>query len=232
MDIYVVADTAAIASSVVDRIERAVTSRERSRFSLGLAGGSTPQAAYRLLGDSSVDWDVIDLWLSDERWVPWDHADSNGRMAVESLGERGTGLIRPRWSELMRVEESAAHYDAELRLLHGEAWPDMVLLGMGADGHTASLFPDTDALVAPEPARWYVANHVPQLATWRLTATPWLLQHCTDVLVLVAGESKAETLAEVIEGPDGTHPIQLLRQASGSVTFIVDEAASQRLAGR
>ena len=231
MEIRVVIDNAAIARSVVEGIERQFASRERERFSLGLAGGSTPGAAYRLLRDSTLDWGRIDLWLSDERWVPWDDEQSNGRMALESLGG-GVNLHRPRWSDLLGPAGSAAHYEAELRLLHGNAVPDLVLLGMGPDGHTASLFPNTDAITESDDSRWYVANHVPQLDTWRLTATPWLLQHSKSVMVLVAGEGKAETLAEVLEGPDGVHPIQLLRHASGSVTFFVDEAAAGALSGR
>jgi 6-phosphogluconolactonase len=228
VETQIVADAAAIARSVVNRIEQAAAARQRARFSLGLAGGSTPQAAYRLLRHSSLDWAGIDLWLSDERWVPWESEASNGRMALESLGE-GTALHRPRWSESLGPEGSAAHYEAELRLLHDGALPDLVLLGMGADGHTASLFPNTDALVTPDDTRWYVANDVPQLDAWRLTATPWLLQHSMSVLVLVSGEDKAATLAEVVEGPDGMYPTQLLRHATGSVTFVVDEAAARGL---
>ena len=228
MEIQIVADAAAIARSVVDAIEQTVATKNGTRFSLGLAGGSTPQAAYRLLRNSTLNWEDIDVWLSDERWVPWDSETSNGRMALESLGD-GPALHRPRWSTSLRPEWSAAHYEAELRLLHGDTLPDLVLLGMGADGHTASLFPGTEALVTPDDTRWYVANHVPQLDTWRLTATPWLLQHSTSVLVLVSGEDKAATLAEVVEGPDGMYPTQLLRHAIGSVTFVVDEAAGGRL---
>jgi 6-phosphogluconolactonase len=231
MEIQVVADTAAIAASVVGLIEQAAATRERERFSLGLAGGSTPQGAYRLLRASALDWRTTDLWLSDERWVPWEHKDSNGRMALESLGD-GIVLNRPKWSAALEPEGSAAHYEAELRLLHDGDMPDLVLLGMGADGHTASLFPETAALITPDSGRWYVANHVPQLETWRLTVTPWLLRHSRAVVVLVAGEDKALTLAEIVDGPDGMHPVQLLRQATGSVTFVIDEAAAGSLGSR
>lgn len=198
-------------------------------MTLGLAGGSTPADTYRELGGHQVDWPNVRLWLSDERWVPHDHADSNGGMALELLpAEANRRLVRPRYSEFLQPEDSAAHYEAELRLIHDGRDPDMVLLGMGTDGHTASLFPGTTALDAPVD-RWFVANHVPQLDTWRLTATPSLLQRATAVVVLVAGSDKADVLREVLEGPDGAYPIQLLREAEGDVTVVCDEAAAARL---
>lgn len=198
-------------------------------MTLGLAGGSTPASTYDALGNHDIDWERVSLWLSDERWVAHDHADSNGRMALEHLpAAAAPRLVRPRYSVYLDPMDSAAHYEAALRDMHGDRAPDVVLLGMGTDGHTASLFPGTEALEA-DPRRWFVANHVPSLDTWRLTATATLLRRARRVLVLVAGEDKAEVLAEVIDGPEGRYPIQLLHQADGEVTVMCDRGAASRL---
>jgi 6-phosphogluconolactonase len=200
-------------------------------MSLGLAGGSTPSDAYRALGAHDVRWDRVSMWLTDERWVSHDDPQSNGRMALEYLPpEAADRLIRPRHSSFLDPADSAAHYDAELRSLHGNEPPDLILLGMGTDGHTASLFPGTAAL-EPDPHRWFVANRVPQVDGWRLTATPNLLKIARRVLVLVSGQAKAGVLAEVIEGPDGRFPIQLLHQAEGHVTIMCDREAASALSG-
>ena len=226
MQITVLADQTAIDDHVADLIAARTAA---GPMTLGLAGGSTPSGTYRACEDRPIEWSNVRLWLSDERWVPHDHPDSNGRMALEVLpAEAARRLVRPRHSAYLQPEDSAAHYEAELRLMHDGHNPDMVLLGMGTDGHTASLFPGTAALDAPAD-RWFVANRVPQLDTWRLTATPTLLKQATAVVVLVAGGDKAEVLAEVVEGPDGRYPVQLLRAASGSVTFVCDRAAASRL---
>lgn len=198
------------------------------RVTLGLAGGSTPQAAYRMLAFEPVGWERVDLWLSDERWVPWDDDRSNGRMAEEALARHVPATLhRPPWWEDLAPPDSAAHYEAVLRHLLSDGSGDLVMLGMGEDGHTASLFPDTAAL--SEQWRWYVANWVPALEAWRLTATPRLLRTARSVAVMVAGQSKAATLAAALEGPDGLLPIQVLRRAAGTVTWLVDEAAAAGL---
>lgn len=198
-------------------------------MSLGLAGGSTPADTYDALGEVSIDWDHVSLWLSDERWVPYDHPDSNGRMALEHLPSAASHrLVRPRFSPYLTPADSAVHYDAELRYMHGDRPPDIVLLGMGTDGHTASLFPDTDAL-ATDAHRWFVENHVPSLEAWRLTVTPSVLHRAETVLVLVAGTDKAALLADVLEGPADRYPVQLLRKAQGDVTVLCDADAASAL---
>lgn len=219
-------DRAALAGAVADAItDRAAT----GPITIGLAGGSTPADTYDALHDRDIDWNQVTLWLSDERWVPHDHADSNGSMALRHLPPAAADrLIRPPYSTNLRPEESAAHYDARLRFVHDGRAPDVVLLGMGGDGHTASLFPGSPALEAP-PSRWFVAHMVPSLGAWRLTATASVLQAADEVMVLVTGEDKATTLAEALEGPDGLHPIQLLRAAKGSVTVHCDPAAARAL---
>lgn len=198
------------------------------RVNLGLAGGSTPAATYQRLRDEEVGWDRADLWLSDERWVPWDHADSNGRMVADALADHIPARFhRPRFSPHLEPADSAAFYEAELRRLLTDGAADLILLGMGADGHTASLFPGSEALV--DQRRWFVHNRVPQQQATRLTATSRLLTAARRVAVLVAGVDKSETLAAVLEGPDGMFPIQFLQQAAGEVTWLTDREAASRL---
>lgn len=196
------------------------------RVSIGLAGGSTPEETYRVLAHRRPSWAGVDLWLGDERWVAHDSPESNGRMALAALGE-GIPLHRPRWSEFLTAPDSAAHYEALLRRLHGDRPPDLVLLGMGADGHTASLFPDTDALHAEN--RLFVANWVDSLDVWRLTATFDLIAAARTVLILTAGESKAATLQAVLEGPEGVYPIQRVIAGGNDVRLFIDRAAASRL---
>jgi len=217
-----------LAAGAAGAIANAIKESPGARVSVGLAGGSTPRATYEHLRWEPVPWDGVDLWLSDERWVPHDHEDSNGLMAATALVDHvGARFVRPRWSEYLTAMDSAAFYEAELRRFIPGGRSDIVLLGMGADGHTASLFPDTRAL--DEHRRWFVHNEVPQLDTWRLTATPPMINRARTVLVLTAGESKADVLATALEGPDGSVPIQLLRHAVGEVVWMVDEAAASSL---
>ncbi|HEU4894984.1 MAG TPA: 6-phosphogluconolactonase, partial [Acidimicrobiia bacterium] len=130
-------------------------------FSLGLAGGSTPSATYAALRGRATGWNRVDAWLSDERWVPPDHERSNGRMAAEILMDHVDARFhRPRWSEFMEPADSAAHYEATLRSIHEDRRPDLILLGMGEDAHTASLFPGSRAL--EEKTRWFVDNSIPE----------------------------------------------------------------------
>jgi 6-phosphogluconolactonase len=226
MDVSIHPDRATLADAAASII---VERSAAGPMTLGLAGGSTPADTYDALGRFDVDWDAVSLWLSDERWVAHDDPESNGRMALEHLPDGAASrLLRPHFSSYLDPHDSAAHYDAALRRMHGERPPDLILLGMGVDGHTASLFPGTDALDA-DPHRWFVANHVPQLDTWRLTATPSLLLSATRVLVLVSGASKASVLREVVEGPDELHPLQLLRRSEGNVTIMCDREAASEL---
>ncbi|MEX0757071.1 MAG: 6-phosphogluconolactonase [Acidimicrobiia bacterium] len=221
MEVLIQPDRATLARTAAELI-----ASQDGPFTLGLAGGSTPADTYDELHNIDLDWSQVSLWLSDERWVAPDDPESNGRMALDHLPAAAANrLIRPRYSDYLTPADSAVHYDAALRRIHGDDRPDLVLLGMGTDGHTASLFPGTDALEA-EPHRWFVANHVPALDTWRLTVTPSLLRSARRVVVLVSGTAKAQVLAEVLDGPDGVYPIQILRHAEGEVTVICDAEAA------
>lgn len=229
MPVHVAADRDALAAHASATIAGLLEDRARPRASLGLAGGSSPKATYHQLRWESLNWAMIDLWLSDERWVPPDHEDSNGRMAIDAfIAEVGATLHRPRWSPRLTPADSAAFYEAELRSIIPTGSADVVLLGMGDDGHTASLFPSTDAL--SERTRWFVENEVPQLDTWRLTTTSGFLRAAANVVVIVAGESKSSVLREVLEGAPNMYPIQLLREATGTVWWLLDNDAASELA--
>lgn len=195
------------------------------RFTLGLAGGSTPEATYERLAEAEVRWDRVDAWLSDERWVAPDHERCNGRMAADILFDHvDASLHRPLWGETIQPDDAAAHYEASVRSIHPDGVPDLILLGIGADGHTASLFPGTEAMT--EGTRWIVANYVPQQEETRLTATYPLLWKARQVMFLVAGEEKAQAVRDSF---DGETPAGRLGEGAGEVTWHLDAAAASLL---
>lgn len=225
MDVTVYRDAAALADGAAALVAELVSSVDGRRTDLGLAGGATPRPVYERLRWMAIPWDQVDLWLSDERWVAPDHEDSNGRMVEETLAAHVPAVFhRPRWSEHLRPADSAAFYEASLRGIFHEGAPDLVLLGLGDDGHTASLFPDTEALDAPD-GRLYVENHVPSLGAWRLTATPALLTAARSVVVLVSGASKAAAVRSVLEDESSELPARLLAGA-GAVRWLLDAPAA------
>lgn len=195
-------------------------------FTLGLAGGSSPASTYEALRGHSTDWARVDAWLSDERWVPHDHDRSNGRMAAEALMDHVPARFhRPRWSEFMEPADSAAHYEATLRSIHGEQRPDLILLGMGEDAHTASLFTGSRAL--DETTRWFVDNTIPETGEDRLTATYPLLWRARVLMVLTAGVAKAPALRDAFEGV--SNPIGRIAEGEAIVEWHVDQAAASLL---
>lgn len=199
-----------------------LASAAAKRFSLGLAGGTTPVATYEHLRGHDINWGDVDVWLSDERWVSHDDERSNGRMAMENLfGDVDARFERPRWSETMEPGDSAAYYEATLRSLHEDGHPDLVLLGMGGDGHTASLFPGSAAL--DEENRWYVANVIPETGEARLTVTYPLLWSARRLMVIAAGESKAEALRDSFAG---NTPAGRIGEGDAEVEWHVDTAAA------
>jgi 6-phosphogluconolactonase len=214
----------------------------RGQFTVALAGGSTPRDLYRSLADDealreAVRWPDVHVFWGDERHVPPTHDDSNFRMAHETLLDR---VPIPR-HQIHRIEaegpdaaQVAVAYEKTVRtslaLADGE-WPqfDLILLGMGKDGHTASLFPGSPAV--HEAARLVVAPLVEKLGAYRITMTPPVFAHARDTVVLVAGADKAGALREVLEGPflPERYPVQVLRGALGPVTWLLDEAAASAL---
>jgi 6-phosphogluconolactonase len=193
--------------------------------SFGLAGGSTPRAAYRELRTRDVAWDQLTCWLPDERWVPPGDPDANSLMARSELLDHVPARFLTPDTTLGDPFIAAMAYelllDAEL-----DPVPDVVLLGMGADGHTASLFPGTEALGVDRSG--YVANWVPALSTWRLTATVPLLTSARHVVFLVVGASKAEPLRRILV--DGEpFPAGLVAERAADVTWLLDSAAAAEL---
>ena len=196
------------------------------RFTLGLAGGSTPAATYEALRGRADGWQRVEAWLSDERWVPHDHERSNGRMAAEKLMDHVDARFhRPRWSEHIEAADSAAYYEATLRSIHEDRRPDLILLGMGEDGHTASLFPGSEAL--GERSRWFVANVIPETGEERLTATYPLLWSARRLMVMTTGERKAPALRDSFE--DETTPVGRIAEGEAEVEWHVDRSAASLL---
>ena len=230
----------AAAAMFVAAVAQAIDAR--GVFRIALAGGSTPKGVYsRLVDDpasrSRVQWEHVYFFWGDERHVGPDHPDSNFRMVRETMLDRLT--IDP--SHVWRIKgeyedagRAADDYERDLRIAFGLGdgqLPrfDLILLGMGADGHTASLFPGTDAL--HERRRLAVANRVEKLATERITLTVPVLNNAEDVLFLVQGEEKAEALKAVLEGPYEPErlPSQLIRPVDGRLRWLVDPPAGRLL---
>ena len=224
----------------VEQAERAVAARGRAR--IAISGGSTPKAAFALLADPAepwrarMPWSKLDLWWVDERSVPPDDPDSNYRMTREALLDRvplAPGQIHRIEGEL-EPEAAAARYEAELRngfRLEGAEMPrfDLVALGMGPDGHTASLFPHTRAL--HELGRLVVANYVEAKESWRVTLTWPVINHAAAVFFVIGGADKAQILKEVFLGPRDPErlPSQWIRPAGGILTLLLDRAAAALL---
>ena len=226
---------AAAREEVVQRAQKAL--RARRRFTVALSGGSTPRRLYESLVGAEIDWTRTQLFFGDERCVPPEHADSNYRMVREALlskiaiPEKNVHRIRTEDEDPARVAKA---YEQELqgffKLRPGELPTfDLVLMGMGPDGHTASLFPGTTALA--EEVRLVVAPFVEKLGAWRVTLTAPVFNHARCVLFLVAGEDKAQALAGVLQ--DGRtpeeYPARLVRPAAGELLWWVDKAAARLL---
>ncbi len=230
------------AAMFVSAAVRAV--RERGSFKVALAGGTTPKGVYSRLADddrlrSRVAWERVQFFWGDERHVGPDHVDSNFRMAQEAMLNRlpinGSHVWRIK-GEYPDAGRAAEEYERDLWTAFGAGETsaemprfDLVLLGMGPDGHTASLFPGTDAL--REQRRLAVSNWVDKLKTERITLTPPVLNNAAEVLFLVHGPDKAAALQAVIEGPyqPDQLPAQLIRPRQGRVLWLVDPSAARLL---
>lgn len=231
-----------IARATAERVaELARTSIEaRGLFTVALSGGSTPRRVYELLAGEEfrqgIDWPNVHVLFGDERMVPPDHAESNYRMANEALLSR-VPVPAENIHRIDGVGDAAANasaYEAELRGLFGDAdWPrlDHVLLGMGDDGHTASLFPGTSAL--NESRLWVAPNWVEKLGAWRVTLTAPVVNAARHVTFLVSGAGKAVRLREVLKGErdPARLPSQLIRPSDGLLEWFVDREAASKLEG-
>lgn len=211
------------------------------RFRVALSGGSTPRALYRALAEPAlarrVDWTTVEFFFGDERGVPPDHPESNFGLANQALfrplGIPEDHVFRMK-GESADVESAARDYEALLRRqFHAEppAWPhfDLILLGLGEDAHTASLFPGTPAL--HEQTRLVVPNRAPQGIPLRLTLTAPVVNQARTVVFLVSGSAKAEAVKHVLEDPgDGDRwPAKLIRPAQGRLLWFLDQPAAAGL---
>lgn len=222
----------AAAQNFLQRASEAVA--EKGSFCVALTGGSTPKETYRLLAtepySTRVDWARTFVFWSDERCVPPQHEASNYRMAREALLDHvpipAANVHRMRGEA--EPEAAAAEYEQLVRDVVGERF-DLVHLGMGADGHIASLFSDTPAL--HEPSRRVRAQLVEAVDMWRITLTPVAILAAAYLTFMVSGEAKAAVLARVLEGahhPDRL-PAQLVAWSHGEVRWLVDAAAASHL---
>ena len=220
----------AAAREFAAKVEEAI--EERGRFAVVLAGGSTPETMYGILARDFVgriDWSRVYVFFGDERTVPPDHDDSNHKMASEVLLDHvPVGNVHRMRGELP-PQEAAEAYEEELRtFFQTEDVPrfDLILLGIGADGHTASLFPETSALEVHD--RWVVANPVLGLDTTRITLTVPVINAARAVVFLVAGEDKAEALREILEtdADPRAYPARLIQPPGGPVWMLDQSAAS------
>lgn len=213
--------------------------RDNGRFAVALSGGSTPKALYSLLATkSNVPWDKICFFWGDERHVPPDHPESNYRMANEALLSKVP--VRPENVFRIHAEEkeaaaAALQYEQALRgffhLSPGQ-FPrfDLVLLGTGPDGHTASLFPGTAAL--NETQRLVVANWVPKFNTHRITFSFPVLNAAACVMFLASGPDKAAILHQVLENSAADLPAQKVQPTDGQLIWLLDQAAAGALSRR
>jgi 6-phosphogluconolactonase len=213
---------------------------QRGRFTIALSGGSTPRNLYTLIAanaSATLPWDQMFFFWGDERHVPQDSPDSNYRMAQEALLSKvpvPPANIFPVPAENPDAAQAAEIYEQTLRKFFAVApgeFPrfDLILLGMGPDGHTASLFPETPAL--QEKSRLVVANWVEKLGSSRITFTLPLLNAARRVAFLVSGTDKAAALHEVLEGsaPAEKYPSRLVQPSEGKVIWFVDRAAASEL---
>ncbi len=224
-------DVTDLSNSAADLISNLLGS---DPFHFVLTGGSTPKMLYKILSGKELDWKNVHFWWGDERCVPPEHPDSNFGMAHQTLLSK----IAPEEDHVYRMKgemepgSAALEYEGHLRkVFGGGAIPalDLALLGMGEDGHTASLFPGTAALKVQD--RLVVHNYVEKLQANRLTMTFPILNQAKRILFLVSGVSKAMALKQVLEGERNPFrcPAQGIRPVHGELVFFVDEAAASML---
>jgi 6-phosphogluconolactonase len=237
-DILTLADSESLAETAAEIFIASAHAaiRKRGRFTASLTGGETASRLYSLLAEPEyagrIDWIRTLLTFTDERCVPPEDPESNYRQATETLLGRvpvpEDQVFRIR-GEISNPSRAAHFYEETLReLFPGKPGPrhDLLLLEIGEDGHTASLFPGTDAL--EDGDRWVAANYVPALGSWRITLTPQALGSARQVLFLVSGVEKASVAAEAFGGlPHETpHPCELVIPADGQCEILIDLAAA------
>lgn len=214
--------------------------RQRRSTLIALSGGSTPKRMYEVIKDPRfnrrIEWSRMQLFWGDERWVPTEDEQSNAGGAKRGFID-DVGVQEDSWhpwpTYLDDPDEAAGAYETSIRIVAGalDSTPvfDLILLGMGDDGHTASLFAGTAAV--HEQHRLTVAHEVPKLNATRLTFTPRLINNAKEVLFLVSGAGKAEMLHKVLDGPIDVDsmPSQVIRPDNGRLRWLVDDAAAAQL---
>jgi 6-phosphogluconolactonase len=240
--IYPTPDAVARAAAQFFTDTAITAAQSRGLARIAISGGTTPKAMFELLADptqpflATIPWDKLFLYWVDERPVPPDHEESNYRMTNEAM-LRTVPLPADqifRMEGELDPEVAAARYESIIRnsfKLEGAETPtfDLILLGMGDDGHTASLFPRTEGL--DNLTSIVIANHVPQKDTWRITLTWPVINQGREVAFLVEGAAKAQVLHDVFLGPyqPETYPSQIIRPATGKLTLLLDSAAADKL---
>ena len=211
---------------------------ERGRFTIALSGGGTPRPIYARLASAGyrerIDWSRVHIFFGDERCVPPDDARSNYRMAREALLDHVT--LPPENIHRIQGEidpaQAALIYEQDLQtLFRSTSFPafDLICLGMGDNGHTASLFPGTAAL--REHMRWIVPQYVEVMATWRVTFTAPLINAARNIAFLVEGAGKADMLWRVLNGPfdPDVLPAQMIQPVDGQLHWLLDAAAAAKV---
>lgn len=238
--VEVLPDADALAEAAAARFAAAAETaiRARGEFIVALSGGETPRRTYQRLTRkpwaSAISWSQVQVLWGDERCVPPDHPESNYRMAREALLDRvaipAAHVHRIHGEDDPAV--AASRYEDELHQLlrPPTARMDLVFLGLGAEGHTASLFPGGAAI--HESKRWVVAEYVPAHSSWRVTQTLVPINAAAEVVFLVSGSGKAGIVRRVLEdptGPGGELPAQAVAPGQGNVRWMLDAAAAAEL---
>ncbi len=238
-NINIFPDFQALTDAVVERFITIANQSVMARnfFFAALSGGSTPKPIYQALSapvnQDRLPWQDIHLFWGDERHVPQEHPESNYRMVKENLLDFVAipEINIHRVPTEMDPRLAAFYYEEKLRQYFEGAWPhfDLVLLGMGKDGHTASLFPNSPGL--NEEHRWFIANRLPNATGWRLTLTKNAINAARHILILVQGSSKANMLFEVLCGDINPYekPVQMIAPMDGHLDWMVDDEAASQL---
>ena len=227
--------SAATAELFVQASKEAIA--EKGSFTVALTGGSSPIKLHQLLATPAyreeIDWANVFIFWGDERWVPMEDERSNAKMAFDTLLNFvpvPSGQINPMYDAVKSPEEFAADYEQWIRDQADEDGVfDLILLGMGDDGHTASLFPGTDVL--KEESKWVAAYYLAPQNMYRITLTAPLINRAKKLVVMTFGEKKTHALHEVLEGEHNPelYPSQLLKPVNGELIFMVDEVAASQL---
>ena len=211
--------------------------QKRGRFVVALTGGSSPIALYQLLArpayQEKIDWNTVFVFWGDERWVALDDDLSNAKMAFDTLLDKvkiPNSNIFPMYKEGISAEDYALEYEKSIKSITGDDGRfDLILLGMGDDGHTASLFPGQAAL--QEQDKWVTAYYLEPQTMFRITLTAPLINKARQIVVITFGENKAHALNEVLHGvynPE-KYPSQLIKPVDGELLFLTDQAAKTRI---